>query len=173
MKMTKILLGSAALILLSACGGGGSSSGGSGGDNPLAGTYSGNHTVTFSGAGPASTDVIFLSMTVNGDGTFRIVDGADDAESIPAVGTLNGDKFNATGTGSGTVDNVTCDLSITYSGSIANSAASGTDTGSGTCRFQNREVVINISGQFDLPRTSSAKATRTGSIMSKAAILLQ
>ena len=168
--MFKILLGSVIVILLSSCGGGGSSS--SGGNNPLAGTYSGNHTVVFSGA-ISTTDVVFLTLTVNGDGSFRITDGDGGAGSIAAVGNLNGDKFNATGSGGDTIDNVTCNFTVNYAGTIANNAAKGADTGSGTCRFQNRNLSINISGQFDLPKTSNAKAPGAGTLMSKVAALLK
>ncbi len=172
MKTIKLLLSISMVLFLSACGGS-SSSGGGGGNNQFAGTYSGNHTVNFSAGGTNTSDVVFLTLTVNGDGSYRIVDGDGGAGTVPAVGTLAGNRFDATGTGTGTVDGITCNMRSRYSGTIANNRAVGSTSGSATCNVSGTNVNVSFSGRFDLPKTGNARAPRNGSIMSKTAPLFQ
>ena len=169
----KLLTSIFAITLMAACGGGGSSSGSGGGNNQFAGTYSGNHTINFSGDGVNSSAVVFLTLTVNPDGSFRIVDGDGGANTIPVAGTLDENRFSANGSGSGTIDSITCDVSIAYSGSIENNTASGRDNGSANCRSGGRSVTLSINGQFELPKRSNARAPRNSSLIHQATTLLQ
>ena len=173
-RWIKLLTSICAITLMAACGGGGSSSSGSGGgNNQFAGTYSGSHTVNYLGGGVNSSAVVFLTMTVNPNGSFRIVDGVNDPNSIPVTGTLDGNRFSASGSGSGTLDGITCDVTIAYSGSIQNDTATGSDRGSGNCRSGGRSVTLSINGQFELPKGSNARAPRNSTLIEGAATLLQ
>ena len=158
-------------IFLSACGGGGSSSGG--GSNQFAGVYAGNHIVTFNATGGSFTGEVFLTLTVNGDGSYRIVDGDGGPGSVAGVGTLAGNEFRATGTGSSNVDGVSCDLRATYAGTIDGDSAMGSTTGNGTCSRSGTSINVNFSGNFDLPKTSNVSQPRNSSFMHAASSMLQ
>jgi len=168
MKSIKLLLSVSLALVLSACGGGGSSS--SGGGNEFAGTYSGNVTINtrLSGGVNSSFDnSFFVTMTVNGDGTFTIVDGVNDPEAIRVNGTLSGNRFRASGRGSGTVDGITCNLTLTYSGSIANNRATGTAENTGNCSGSGISARVSGSGPLSLPKRTNSRGLSSGDSMLK------
>ena len=165
------LLAICVAAMLSACGGGGSSSGG--GSNQYAGIYSGNHTVNFSANGSSFAGDVFLNLTVNGDGSYRIVDGDGGAGSVAAVGTLDGNKFRASGSGVSTIDGIRCNLTATYAGTIDQDSAMGTTTGNGNCSRSGTSINVSFSGDFDLPQTSNANQPRNSSLMHNVSSMLQ
>ena len=167
MKNFKLLLCLGLGLILSACGGGGSSSGG--GDNAFAGTYEAAVTVTFrfsGGINSTSSTTTLVTLTVNKDGSYSIVDGGGGPDSIRANGTLDGNKFRASGSGAGTEQGVTCNLTLTYAGSIVNNTATGRVSGNGNCTGNGTSANVNLEGDLSLPKTANAKSFNGPSIMS-------
>ena len=157
--MRNLLLSITCAFLLTACGGS-SSSGGGGGNNPFAGVYSGNVPINFRFTGGVNdnfTETTFVTMTVNGDGTFSIVDGVNDPSSIRANGTLNENKFRASGSGSDSEDGVTCNLTLTYDGSIANNRATGTVNTRGNCSGLGTSANLTGTGNLSLAKRTNAR----------------
>ena len=169
MKKIKLFLSLSFALFLAACGGG-SSSGGGGENNQFAGTYSGNVTINTRLTGDVNStfdNTFLVTMTVNGDGEFSFVDGVNDPEAIRVNGTLSGNRFRASGSGRGTDEGVTCDLTLTYSGSIVDDRATGTVENGGRCSGAGGSANISGSGRLSLPkRTNSAGASSGESILS-------
>ena len=154
-------------LVLSACGGGGSSSGGGG--NQFAGVYQAPVSVEFrftGGLNDTSSVTSQVVLTVQGDGSYSISDAGGGPGGIRANGNLDGNKFRATGSGSDTEDGVSCSLTITYAGSIANETAKGKLTGNGRCTGLGTSANVTLNGNMDLPRTGNAKSIQGESIMS-------
>lgn len=149
MKKLLVLLFS---LGLTACGGGGS--GGGSGGSPFDGNYNGVATVVFSAPGiPNSTELITTNFTISGT-TIAITDG-----EISGTGTLNPDgSFSIPFSGIDTLDGITCQLNLTFTGTVSGNTVTGNVSGSAPCSGFGISVTVAIQGSFSANRVGRAVA---------------
>lgn len=149
-QVMMMLVGLFCLTFLVACGGGSSDSGGSSdvttpGDmlpDNFVGVYAGTLTLTVSAAGISQSDSFAITITVNADGTVRF-DGDDPDETFTAP-ISNAGAFG----GSLNIEEDECTGSISVSGSVDGSNASGTVSGTGQCTEGGLTVDVELSGEL-------------------------
>ena len=147
MKNTLLIL---TFALLAACGGGDSSSGAGAptvaGDMLPAnfvGIYTGVLNLEASALGIRERDSFPITITVTADGMLRF-DGDDPDETV-TVGVTNAGEFSA----SLPIDEDPCTGTISVSGRIDGTNATGTVEGDGTCIEGSLTVDVELSGDFN------------------------
>lgn len=147
--MKKILF-IVSMMILSACSSGGSDSGGMvtptlpGTTIPanFAGVYTGTLNVTASALGITERDSFPITVTVTNDGMVRF-DG-DDPEETFTVGLTNTGDFS----GNLPIDEDECTGSVGAMGRVDGTNATGTVSGSGTCKINGLTVDVTLEGDF-------------------------
>lgn len=146
--MKKIIL-CFCLLLIAACGGGDSSSGAGDTTNPgdsipanFVGTYNGTLNLTASAVGLTESDSFPIMVTVMSDGTVRF-DGDDPDETFTA-GITNAGEFS----GGIEVTEDECSGSLSVTGRVDGSVASGSVTGDGQCTVNGVNISVTLRGDF-------------------------
>lgn len=148
--MLRTLLVSAVFLFLVACDDGDSDSGANvettaPGDMfpaSFAGVYSGNLNLTASAAGITQSDSFPITITVNEDATIRF-DG-DDPDETFTVGVQNDGTFS----GSLSINEDPCSGTVSVTGRVDGTNASGNVSGSGNCTQAAVSVDVELSGDF-------------------------
>lgn len=151
MKKIFILLASCLLV---ACGSGGSDSGGMTDDTlpgtnvpaSFAGLYTGTATVEATALGISESDSFPINITVTEDAMVRF-DG-DDPEETFTVGLANDGAFS----GSLPINEDPCTGTVTVTGSVDGTNASGDVSGSGRCLINGLDVDVTLEGTFSASR---------------------
>ena len=151
-------------LLLTACGGGGSSdSGGGSGSTPNDGSYNGSMTLNIATTGYSSTETIPVRFTFSGD-KVTVHDGP-----VSGSAKYQGNTYKVTLREKGTEDGVTCDISLTFSGSVGGGKTSGNISGGGPCSSAGVTLQMRASGPYSANRSGNAKAGSTSNIVSSIA----
>jgi len=145
--MKKIII-ALSFLFLSACGGGDSDSGGSventaAGDSlpeNFVGTYTGSIEVTASGLGLTVTETFDITITVNDNGT---IDFQSDGETFSA-GIANDGNFSV----SVDIDEEECTGTVSVTGSVDGTTASGNGSGEGQCVISGTNVDVTLEAEF-------------------------
>ena len=138
------------IFTLTACGGGGSSSGGEVQVTPpgqslppeFVGVYRGTLNVRAEALGISESDSFPITITVSEDGTIRF-DG-DDPDEAFTVGIANDGQFS----GSLTITEDECSGTISVTGQVNGTTASGDVQGDGQCSDGNITVDVTLTGDF-------------------------
>jgi hypothetical protein len=147
--MKKIIV-SFCLLFIAACGGGDSSSGAGDSTNPgqnipanFVGIYTGVLNLTASAVGLTQSDSFPITVTVLANGTVRF-DG-DDPDETFTVGITNSGDF------SGTILIVEdeCSGTLSVTGKVDGSQASGDVTGEGECTVNVVNLSATLRGDFN------------------------
>lgn len=146
--MKKIIV-SFCLLFITACGGGDSSSGAGDNTSPgesipanFVGTYTGTLNLTASAVGLTESDSFSITVTVMSDGTVRF-DG-DEPDETFTVGITNAGDFS----GSITVTEDECSGTLSVTGRVDGSQASGSVTGDGQCTVNGVNLSVTLRGDF-------------------------
>jgi hypothetical protein len=138
------------LLFIAACDGGDSSSGAGDSTNPgqnipanFVGIYTGTLNVTASAVGLTQSDSFPITVTVLANGTVRF-DG-DDPDETFTVGITNAGDF------SGTISIVEdeCSGTLSVTGRVDGSQASGDVTGEGECTVNGANLSATLLGDFN------------------------
>ena len=151
MKKILILFTSCFLV---ACGGSGSDSGGMADDTlpgtnvpaSFAGLYVGTATVEATALGLSESDSFPINITVTEDAMVRF-DG-DDPEETFTVGLANDGAFS----GSLPINEDPCTGTVTVTGSVDGTTASGEISGDGRCLINGLDVEVMLDGTFNASR---------------------
>lgn len=142
------------LLVLIACGSGGSDSGGGEDTTPgdgiptnFIGTYKGLLNLEASAAGITERDSVEITITVNSDGTIRF-DG-DDPDETFTVGVTNAGEFS----GSLPINQEGCVGTVSVSGRVDGTTASGTLQGAGKCKVSGLDLDVTLRGDFTAIKT--------------------
>ena len=147
--MKKIIV-SFCLLFIAACDGGDSLSGAGDSTNPgenipanFVGIYTGPLNLTASALGLSQSDSFPITVTVLANGTVRF-DG-DDPDETFTVGITNAGDF------SGTISIVEdeCSGTLSVTGRVDGSQASGDVTGEGECTVNGINLSVTLDGDFD------------------------
>lgn len=106
------------------------------------GTYTGSLNLVASALGIEERDSFPITITVTADGMLRF-DGDDPDETV-TVGVTNDGDFSA----SISITEDPCEGTISVTGTVNGTTASGTVDGEGSCELSGLNVDVELSGDF-------------------------